>query len=157
MASRTRRAKVALAAVALALVGLGAWRGEALWRWATTSRVYVERHRPFFSFFAFSWGGPKMRGWKQGALWPDSGLGLLWYVDSGFKAEEYFIRDGNVYITRWRPDGSVLRQDTGIQAGPDQSQETPPWLWGVTDQTEPTMPEWMNDDEQWAKALEEAR
>ncbi len=30
----------------------------------------------------------------------------------------------------------------------------PPWLWGVTDQTEPTMPAWMKDDEKWAKARE---
>ena len=29
-----------------------------------------------------------------------------------------------------------------------------PWLWGVTDQTAPSMPAWMKDDKQWQATLD---
>ena len=31
---------------------------------------------------------------------------------------------------------------------------SPPWLWNVTDQTAPSMPAWMKDDEQWQRVLD---
>ena len=44
----------------------------------------------------------------------------------------------------------MVRQlsQAGHAVRPDQIAEAP-WLWGVTDQTEPSMPEWMKDDEKW--------
>ena len=39
-----------------------------------------------------------------------------WYLDSGYKASEIsFRRNGNVHITRWRSDGSVLMQVIGVE------------------------------------------
>ena len=60
--------------------------------------------------------------------------------------------------TEWSERGKVVRQyrQPGGARFPLR-QTSPPWLWGVTDQSEPTMPAWMKDDEKWAKALEEAR
>ena len=163
MVSRPRRARLVLGVIALAVIGLGVWRGEALYWWVMTHRFYIESRRSMISSI-FSSRGPNMRGWMQvpqwsAEGWPDSNhvRGATWYVDSGFKAEELSVRDSKLCITKWKPDGSVAEQYIGIQAGKDQSQESAPWLWGVTDQTEPTMPAWMKDDKLWAKALEEAR
>ena len=47
--------------------------------------------------------------------------------------------DGTAAIQR---DGTVIRC------------LAPPWRWGVTDQTEPTMPAWMKDDAKWQAALD---
>ena len=50
----------------------------------------------------------------------------------------------------WKLDGTVV-----YQRGADgEKRRAPPWLWGVTDQTEPTMPAWMKDDEKWQAALD---
>ena len=35
-----------------------------------------------------------------------------------------------------------------------ETRRAPPWWWDVTDQTEPSMPEWMKDDEQWQATLD---
>ena len=80
----------------------------------------------------------------------------LWYVKSGFKAIEYPAGRKSCG-TEWSPDGTVLLQVYRNAQGRGQVKSNPPWLWGVTDQTEPTIPEWMKDDELWAKALEEAK
>ena len=59
--------------------------------------------------------------------------------------------DGKVRHQRWYvdEDGEVLlSQEEG------RLKFTPPWLWGVTDQTAPTMPAWMKDDAKWQAALD---
>ena len=146
--------------MALALVAVAVPLAEPVYWWAMTHRAYFESRRSMISFF-FSSRGPIVRGWKEGPRWSTAGWpgsshvrGISWYIDSGFKAEQIFVRDGKLCMTKWKPDGSVRRQDIGIQAGKDQSQDSPPWLWGVTDQTTPTMPAWMKDDAQWQAALD---
>ena len=64
--------------------------------------------------------------------------------------------------TEWHPDGSVRHQrrlffDESGETVREQARESPPWWWGVTDQTEPTMPEWMKDDAKWQEALDSQR
>ena len=56
-------------------------------------------------------------------------------------------------------DGSVAEQNqaASIDGHPSMHREGPPWLWGVTDQTEPSMPEWMKDDAKWQVALDAQR
>ena len=63
---------------------------------------------------------------------------------------------------QWNLDGSIAWQTTRgtwpfwqlvFLASHEFTTESP-WLWGVTDQTEPTMPEWMKDDAQWQAALD---
>ena len=77
----------------------------------------------------------------------------FWYVDSGFKAEQCFIRNGETRITTWTPAGTVVEQITVIQDGSDQVKESPPWLWGVTDQAKPSIPERLKDDARWRAVL----
>ena len=161
MASRPRRAKVALAVVALALVALGVWRGEAVWLWVMTKRI------PWATTINRAGGSHQLRGWQTVKRWSPGtrhGPRIVYYVDSGYRASEATYVDGSVTTQNiWNPDGSVLYQTTYLDANGNymrkgqKANKSPPWLWGVTDQTEPSMPAWMKDDEKWAKALEEAR
>ncbi len=53
-------------------------------------------------------------------------------------------------MTYWLPDGTVTAQ-RDRELGETLE---PPWLWGVTDQTEPSAPAWILDDAQWQAALD---
>ena len=72
--------------------------------------------------------------------------------------ERWFVGGECVRVTKWRTSGSVLIQirlvDDNGESIPKETNRAPPWLWGVTDQTHPTMPAWMKDDEQWQAALD---
>ena len=108
---------------------------------------------------------PAVRGWKYESRWSDSKSvireGICWYVESGLKVSVHVVEGDTVLTTQWKPDGTVwyqwIRGRGHDHVGPNYRTCAPPWLCGVTDQTEPTMPAWMKDDEKWAKALEAAR
>ena len=151
MASRTRRAKVVLGVIAVALVGLGVWAWEPVWMWATT--------RDSLGWGSASWQEPGkevQRAVVRLSIWNGKkhGKTRAWYVESGTLASEGDYRNGSpVSVTHWNNDGTV-REQRGWRDGVRLPKRTsPPWLWGVTDQTEPTMPEWMQDDEQWQAAF----
>ena len=82
-----------------------------------------------------------------------------WYVENGLKASVVIYRNNlPLQATVWHSDGRVhFQEEFGPEGGLGPGRFTPPWLWGITDQAAPSMPEWMKDDKQWAKALEEAR
>ena len=155
MASRTRRARVVLAVVALAVVGLVVWRGEAVYWWVMTKK---ELH----------WGVDELedrRGWYRVKRWDEGqqhGMGITWNSKSGFMASrEYWSHGTPVRFTRWRPwDGTVWVQTLCSQDPTregmtiEDERHSPPWLWNVTDQTAPSIPAWMKDDEQWQRALD---
>ncbi len=57
--------------------------------------------------------------------------------------------------TLYNLDGTVCNQLRRLSLGHNlELKATPPWLWNVTDQTTPSIPAWMKDDEQWQRALD---
>ena len=149
-----RRAKLVLLVLAVAIVGLGVWAWKPVWLWATTRHVYVEMRRP---------GWSPQRGWKTVLRWSGEAHGRMVLFDprTGWKViERRFAYGEQLEISSW-DGGSVAMQvwldDSGTRPYGYYSRRSPPWLWGATDETAPSIPEWMKDDEKWAKALEEAR
>ena len=92
-------------------------------------------------------------------LWSGKVYGryVIYYVETGFMATDGELNSEGTLVkyTHWNPDGTVVNQDW-LPPGELEKQfkEGPPWWWGVTDQTEPSIPAWMKDDELWATALE---
>lgn len=159
----SRRARIVLLVLAVGIAALGIWAWEPVYWLLTTEKVYfgywtpVERPtgtsrfeevRGFFSMRS-SDDGEVLHGWR-----------VYWYVSSGFVALDELHRNGTRFrMTEYRPDGTVLRQvrvssDTN---GADEERTSPPWFWGDTAQTEPSIPAWMMDDEAWVEALEDQR
>ena len=63
------------------------------------------------------------------------------FFANGLRAVEAKYEQGTfIRATYWRSDGTVSWQDDGYTAT-----IVPPWLWGVTDQTEPTAPWWKGE------------
>ena len=143
-----RRAKLVLLVLAVAIVGLGVWAREPVYWWVMTERVWSEHETDRWVY---------VRGWERVSRWADDSPnrhrfeGKWWYVRNGLL---YYHHDAQRRTTQtfWDINGSVQCQLQGSEL-----RRSPPWLWGVTAQTKPTMPAWMKDDEKWAKALEEAR
>ncbi len=137
-----RRARLVLVLVVLGVVGVGVAAWEPVWRWASTHREYTDTYG--------------IRGWRVVEQWDrNKQLGRVFFWPNGFKMQELELRDsGERRYTQWRPDGTVERQAISYQGTMPNNKEAPPWLWGVTDQTEPTMPAWMKDDEKWQAALD---
>ena len=109
----------------------------------------------------------RTRGWQTVRRLDPSvshGLTVQYHVSTGFKAWEAEYSHGElVRRTTWNADGRVERQIAGEESRTTRVRgmkrnrnflSTPPWLWGVTDQTAPTMPEWMKDDAKWQAALD---
>ena len=150
MASRHRRARVALTVVALAVVGLGVWAWEPLYDWVSIERMLLDegffedgaKYVDDFGVFA----GHPARGWTMEDRWTGHYVYLVgFYLETGMKS----LEGEGERITVWRIDGAVA-----FQEGDDgEKRRSPPWLWGVTDETSPTMPAWMKDDAKWQAAL----
>ena len=185
MASRPRRARVALGVIALASIGLGVWRGEALWWLATTVPKYAEfggltvyaplskewvpevMRRAGYRVPSRAPKDTRTRGWQTVRRLDPSvshGLTVQYHVSTGFKALQAEYSHGErMRWTSWHADGRVERQIAAEESRRARGLNlnafvrSPPWLWGVRDQTAPSMPAWMKDDAKWAKALEEAR
>ena len=83
---------------------------------------------------------------------------VSWHVGNGFLGVEGWFEDGiPIRQTAWDAEGRVTIQVEWTGKGGSSNQRyisRPPWLWGVTDQTEPTIPAWMKDDAQWQAALD---
>ena len=155
MASRTRLAKVVLAVLAVAFVGLGVLAWEPVYWWATMKCFKLERTQD----------GHRIRGWFFVQRWGPDEIERqhdLWYVENGRKAREG--RRTNVVggvATFWNVDGSVEKQ-TEFLPGFGGSNEffrmtertAPPWLADVTKQSAPSAPAWILDDKQWQAALD---
>ena len=66
-----------------------------------------------------------------------------YYIENGFKAKDGMYQDGlPVAVTQWNFDGTINVQVTQ-EKGEVVFKKSPPWLWGVQDQTEPTDPQWI--------------
>ena len=156
MASRPRRAKVALGVITLAIVGLGAW--ACIWGWRPLMWLLARR----VVTITIEMDGHEARGIVGVNRWTGGAVPLrvqtFYYVENGFKAHEseYWPYSGvSLRSTMWRFDGSVASQsrcddDPGHVKEPylsglvsDQSNIEPPWWWGVKDQTSPSDPQWI--------------
>ena len=141
--------------VAVALVGLGVLAWEPVYWWVMTEEVYSEARKVIDGRVEhglrcydtqLKWGPHRFEnhGWSR-----------EYYVDSGLLASErYWEYAELLWGTEWRPDGTVSFQWRKTK---DETKYSPPWWWGVTVQTEPSIPELMRDDDKWAKALEASK
>ena len=75
-----------------------------------------------------------------------------WYTQTGLLSERCELLSGRA--TCWNPDGTIEVQ---FNVKSRDRRESPPWLWGMTDQTEPTAPwiiEGLSFEEWWASIPE---
>ncbi len=93
------------------------------------------------------------------------GKTVVYYLETGMKCYQCQYEDGRcLRYTMWDFDGKVRHQrwyvdeDGEVLVGQEEGRKfTPPWLWGVTDQTATSMPEWMKDDAKWQAARDEQK
>ncbi len=111
------------------------WVGEGpLWRLVMLKRVDLEPVS----------GAPPTRGWKTVKRWTDPpvphGKIVHYYVQTGMKFFEGESLPGSIasYLTLWNLDGTVKLQLNSLT----EKKTTPPWWWGVKDQTKPSAPWW---------------
>jgi len=145
--SSRRAAKLILATLAMAVIVLGVSAWEPVWMFVTTTTEFVSKTTagPFpspitspvanLTFF-------EVRGWVIRDRWGDKEVRstVFWYVATGFKLSETTDRG----ITYWNPDGTV-RCQFPLDTGYGKTSTSPPWLWGVIDQSEPNAPWWNNE------------
>ena len=80
---------------------------------------------------------------------------MFWFVETGWIAHVEENRDDAPRSeSDWNVDGTVHSQVTNDSKGNLVERRSPPWLWGVTDQTEPSIPAWVKDDALWQAALD---
>ena len=159
MVGRPRRAaRLVLAAVAVLAVGLGVFAWEPVHWWVMTVRRYHETVKPAGrAASALGWS-QRHRGWYHVARWGRNagrryGPFVYYYPQTGTKYKQgFFFRDGSARYTVWWIDGSTAKQRDG-----EDAQRSPPWRWNIADQTAPSMPRWMGDDQQWQHALDAQR
>ena len=152
---RSRLLLVVILVAVAALVG-SLWVGEGpLWRMVMLKRVplpyLLETGQPSAPVGVIA---DHQRGWMKVRRWSDPpvshGRAIAYWISTGFKAHECEVRDGVLLrATTWTPDGAVQTQirqidDEGhfLPADAELDRDSPPWWWGVTDETEPTAPWW---------------
>ena len=150
-----------LLAVAALLVSLWVNQGP-LWRWVV---LETHVHHSPRDGNAIRWVTTRSR-WSKGKVGCAFRHSVGYYVQTGTKAGELrYDGDENLVLsTRWNFDGSIESQHRNMSLGQvsagnyiwsgGERQREPPWWNGVTEQTEPSMPEWMKADDQWQAALD---
>ncbi len=134
--SRPKAAKIILALIAIGVVVLGIFCWEQVWMLVITTEVPIE------------WKGSDLeliRGRSQVKRWDRDrkhGRTIAWYVKTGWKAHESEHREGTSRQTYWNFNGTVNRQLNSAKMRLVIYKRSPPWLWDVTDQSEPTAPWW---------------
>ncbi len=139
--------------MALALVAVSVPLAEPVWMLVTTKRWYWETRLKSSPDHPVRGYIQVRRGAQNDSEDPQHGLAEGWYVETGFRAyvTDYSNQEWHGALTWWNLDGTVYRQARG---DPFEFVESPPWWDGVTDQTAPSIPAWMKDDEQWQRALD---
>ena len=136
MAKSTRRARLILAVLVLDLVPVAAFLWEPAWEWVTTGTAVREQ----FINSELTRGYITYNRWASPIDNPQPTEETFYFVRNGFKQMERFTFPRTYApnrMTRWRLDGTVEHQILGGEV-----KGSPPWWWGVTDQTEPTAPWW---------------
>ena len=130
------RRLLALAVGGALLAALVAWGWPAIDRFVLHRKIYVIQ--------------PERRSGQDGILVgyahvsrisgkPD-GPQIAWYVRTGMIAVEAELDGGHYRITQWHPDGRVREQGEGPYGNTPTIARSPPWHWGVADQTAPSAP-----------------
>ena len=129
-----KRSRLLLVVIVVAVAAFvpALWVNEGpLWRWV----MLIEKPYHGNSSGHETRGAVFRHRWSSEIFFAHS-----YYVESGYLA---FVRRkvGNeTHTTNWSLDGRVFKQWIfGLSV---QERCEPPWLWGVTDQTEPTAPWW---------------
>ncbi len=138
---RSNRARLILVALVAAVCVTGVWWGPQAYEWARFRReLYVSYDRDH---------GYQV-GYKLRDRWGSAYKSKSWWLESGFRAIEQYSAGPFPDVTMWNVDGTILLQQDESQG---KERRKPPWLWGATDQEEPTLPRWLR---QWGEK-EEAR
>jgi len=124
----------------VAVVG-SLWMNEGpLWQWVMLESHRYEKTLP---------SGYRIRGLTLVNRWTKEPIGeVSYFVGNGIKHSVSRVDNGKVTEqTFWNHDGTVLSQhrnfdENGVLIPGSELRTSPPWLWGVTDQTEPTAPWW---------------
>ena len=133
---------IALAAIAVVALCVSLWVNEGpMWRWVMTDVVVDEEIKKLP-------GWPKeekVRCYGRNDRWDGTRIQDLWFSAS----TGYLCRDQRwsavetFRITVWGQDGKIAMQGSARAGKILVANLEPPWLWGVTDQTEPTDPQWI--------------
>ncbi len=131
-----RRGPLVQVGILIAVVALcvSVWVNEGpLWRVVMTKKYLRE---------LVTHSGHPLKGWgwftKKGA--PRS-TEVMYFVENGYVYRLSHRRDSVGRTTTWNFDGTVQYQSRSSADGTEQNR-SPPWWWGVEDQTEPTAPWW---------------
>ena len=134
--------------VAVVAMPVPLWVNEGiLWRWVMTKGIQFSEFDGR-SFIESEYGGYELRGWVTVERWNPTqtlrGTVVLYYQENGFKAAEGKASPIGPYSagTRWGIDGRLKEQQIWKGGERIEHRGDPPWLWGVTDQAEPTAPWW---------------
>ncbi len=140
MTTRVRLIALAIVMSAVALVTC-LWVNEGpLWRWVMLKTLDYES-----SFDGFASRGEMIHNrWTHYVY----GKFVSYYVKTGFVSMMDDRRGGQICLTQYNVDGAVVYQSHATKRdGTDLvSKRSPPWWWGVKDQTEPTAPWWGRND-----------
>ena len=128
-----------LVAVVLALVAVSVPLASPVWYWVMTKETSILE----------TMDGHEVRGMRAASRWDAKGPGRVvsYYTENGFKAFEGEWRRGKAFLTltMWNFDGTVRLQQRDPDEAPRFAKQSPPWWWGVTDQTNPTAPWWKEE------------
>ncbi len=145
-----------------ALVAVGVPLAGPVLRWIETKKVPFSRPGPRLGSGGLGTEtNQPIRGWTEKGRWSGDweGESVGWYEANGFKAVHTEFRGNRIWKrTVWHLDGTVKGQARDLDDDGRWTmmsfKHSPPWLWNATDQTTPSMPAWMKDDEQWQRALD---
>ena len=139
--SGSRRTRPLLVTVGILVVALGAitvavfLRHERLSFWLRYDRIDVRQQLNGEWVVGYRYvprGDDGRQPYRHMRLWSER-TGYLVY-------EANADADTNVHATRWDPTGRVVEQTVFEPEVRAEAKITPPWWWGVEDQTEPTSP-----------------
>ena len=132
-----KHSRLVLVLILLAVAALLAflWVGEGpLWRWVKLKKIHFET--------TDLQGTPILRGWYTAKRWDSNtlyGRRVEYWASTGFLKSDISLKDTEfLRSTYWNKDGTVEGQ---VDADGEERLK-PPWLWGMTDQMEPTAPWW---------------
>ena len=92
--------------------------------------------------FPFGRQDPMLRGLSRVVVTENPPHDIWYSSQTGMKVYEIVeFASGETRSTTWAPDGRIDTQSWEM-IGSQRNKTSPPWLWGATDQTEPTAPWW---------------
>ena len=113
------------------------WRAVCLRK--SSSVGWLLGHRTQGYFYVKRWRQPPARHGIELRVYEKNGLTArrkVWVNGAAIRSTEWDVH-GHVHRQSWQP-----WDQSGTRRLPLKRKDSSPWWWGVTDQTEPTMPGW---------------